>query len=76
MNRKKYPSDMNDDEWELIKPILEKELSYTKGPKVTMEGYREILNAIFYIAKTGVQWQYLPHDFPPPTTVNYHYLKF
>lgn len=26
--------------------------------------------------KTGCQWAYLPHDFPPPTTVNYHYMKW
>ena len=37
---------------------------------------RAVWNAIFYIDKTGCQWQYLPHDFPPPTTVNYHYLNW
>lgn len=67
---------MNDEQWELIKPILKKENPYTKGPKVSMESYREIFNAIFYVLKTGVQWEYLPNDYPPHTTVHHHYMKF
>jgi putative transposase len=76
MQRKMYPSDMTDSEWEIIIPLIEKECPYISGQKVTLNEYREILNCIFYICKTGVQWEYIPHDFPPPTTVNCHYLKF
>ena len=76
MLRKKYPSDLTDEQWELIKEFIEKECPYQRGPKVTLDDYREIINAIYYINKTGVQWAYLPHDFPPFTTVNYHYMKF
>jgi putative transposase len=35
---------------------------------------REVLNAIFYVLKTGCQWDHLPHDFPPKGTV-YHYFN-
>ncbi|MFO1432682.1 MAG: IS5 family transposase [Candidatus Competibacteraceae bacterium] len=75
MVRRSYPTDLSDQEWKIIKEILEREEPYTTGhpPEVDL---REIWNAIFYINKTGCQWQYLPHDFPPPTTVNYHYLKW
>lgn len=75
MVRRSYPTDLSDPEWKIIKEILEREEPYTTGrpPEVDL---REIWNAIFYINKTGCQWQYLPHDFPPPTTVNYHYLKW
>ncbi len=76
MKRKSYLSDITDEEWEVLAPIVEENCPYTRGPKVSLEQYREILNAIFYINKTGVQWQYLPHDFPPYKTVNHHYLKF
>ena len=76
MQRKRYPSDMTDTEWRIVLPLIEKECPYISGPKVTLDKYREILNCIFYICKTGVQWEYLPHDFPPPTAVNYHYLIF
>jgi putative transposase len=37
---------------------------------------REILNAIFYLNKTGCPWRYLPKDFPPYTLVNYYYDKW
>jgi len=74
--KKNYPSDMNDAEWEIVKEILERELNYTVGRKKEIESYREIINAMFYINKTGVQWAYLPHDYPAPTTINYHYMKW
>ena len=75
MARRSYSTDLSNPEWEIIKQILEKEEPYTTGrpPEVDL---REVWNAIFYINKTGCQWHYLPHDFPPPTTVNYHYLKW
>ena len=75
MARRNYPTDLSDQEWEIIKRILEREEPYTTGRHTEVE-LREVWNAIFYISKTGCQWQYLPHDFPPPTTVNYHYLKW
>ena len=75
MNRKDYPSDLTDAEWEIIKEIMEPELPYTTGRPAQVD-YREIWNAIFYIDRTGCQWRYLPKDFPPATTVNYHYLKW
>jgi putative transposase len=75
MARRSYPTDLSDQEWEIIKRILEREEPYTTGRHTEVE-LREVWNAIFYINKTGCQWQYLPHDFPPPTTVNYHYLKW
>jgi transposase len=37
---------------------------------------RRVWDAILYLNKTGCQWAYLPHDFPPRTTVNYHYMKW
>lgn len=75
MSRKDYPSNLTDVEWEIIKEIMEQELPYTTGRPAKVD-YREIWNAIFYIDRTGCQWRYLPHDFPPATTVNDHYLKW
>ena len=76
MTRKRYPSDLTDDQWEMIKSIVLENNPYTKGPKVSLESYREIINAIFYINKTGAPWDYLPRDFPPKTTVHTHYMNF
>jgi putative transposase len=37
---------------------------------------REVLDAIFYVVKSGCHWRLLPHDFPPWSTVYYHFRRF
>jgi len=69
--RKPYPSDVSDQEWERLKPLLPP--AKRRGRKRTVN-LREIVNAIFYVVRTGCQWDYLPHDFPPPDTV-YGYFR-
>ena len=64
--RKPYPTDLTDQEWEILKTLVPP--PKTRGRKRTV-ALREILNAIFYILHTGCQWDYLPHDFPPADTV-------
>lgn len=68
----RYPSDLTDEEWAIIKPILYELDPYTTGRR-RKSNIREILNAIFYLNKTGCQWRYLPTDFPPYTLVSYYY---
>ena len=75
MTDKKYPSDLTDEEWEVIKAILLKEEGRSLGRPREVD-LRRVWDAISYINKTGCQWEYLPHDFPPPTTVSYHYQKW
>lgn len=71
----RYPSDLVDEEWEILKSIFEELEPYTTGrPRET--DLREILNAIFYLNKTGCPWRYLPKDFPSYKIVNYHYNKW
>jgi putative transposase len=69
--RKPYPSDLNDPEWELVAPLIPPAQSGGRPREVDM---REVLNAIFYVLKSGCQWDMLPHDFPPKGTV-YHYFN-
>ena len=69
---KRYPSDLTDDEWEMVKPILEKHDSDQIGRPRTID-LREVVNAIFYLNKTGCPWRYLPKDFPHYCTVSYYY---
>ena len=66
-----YPTDLNDTEYAQIAPLLEK--TSKRGRPRTIP-YREILNAIFYVLKTGCGWRELPHDFPKWKTV-YHYFR-
>ena len=71
----RYPSDLTDEEWEIVKPILEKLDPYTTGRPRQVD-LREVINAIFYLNKTGCQWRYLPKCFPSYTLVSYYYHKW
>jgi putative transposase len=75
MGKEGYPSDVNDAQWLIIEKVMEQVEPYKTGRPLETE-LRRIWNAIFYITRTGCQWRYLPNDFPPPTTVNYHYMKW
>lgn len=67
--RKSYPTDLTDAEWQQIEPYLPKRKS-PRG-RQPVHPYREILNAIFYVLRSGYAWRMLPHDLPPWQTV-YH----
>lgn len=73
MKEQKYPTDLNDIEWELIKQYLPAEKKTGRPREVDL---REILNGIFYELKSGCPWRYLPNDFPPWETVYWYFQKF
>jgi putative transposase len=73
--QERYPSDLSDEEWEILRAIFEKLDPYKTGRRRTVD-LREILNAIFYLNKTGCPWRYLPKDFPSHKLVNYYYNKW
>jgi putative transposase len=63
-----YPTDLSDTQWALVEPLLPAP-DPRRGGRPRLWGRREILNAVFYIEKTGCQWRMLPKDFPPKETV-------
>lgn len=65
-SRKAYSSDLSDAQWRLIEPLLPPP---SPGGRKRETNIREVLNAIFYLLKTGCGWRDLPHDFPPEGTV-------
>jgi putative transposase len=67
--RKPYPSDLTDREWALIEHLVPRA---KPGGRPEKYPKREILNAIFYVVRSGGVWRMLPHDFPPWELV-YHY---
>lgn len=72
--RRRYASDVTDRQWEVIRPLLPLE---NEGPGRPLElDMREVVNAIFYVNRTGCQWENLPHDFPNYNSVYYHYRKW
>jgi putative transposase len=61
--RQPYESDISEEEWKLIAPLFHKEKKDGRGrPPGTP--FREIINALCYLSRTGCQWRLLPHDFP------------
>ena len=67
-----YPSDLSYREWELLKPHIPN--PRTNRGRKRVHSYREILNAIFYLLRSGCAWRMLPHEFPYWKTV-YHYFR-
>jgi putative transposase len=67
--RQAYPSDLSDAEWKYIEPLIP---PAKPGGRPRTTAMREVVNAIFYVLRSGCAWQMLPHDFPPWKTV-YHY---
>jgi putative transposase len=70
--RKAYPSDLTDEQWQRIEAVLPKAKGGRTGRPRTY-ALREIWNAIFYQARTGCAWRYLPHDLPPWELVWEHF---
>src|SRR5215831_7034353 len=61
----KYPSDLTDEQWALVKELI----PVCPGGRPRKTSMRDVLDAIFYLVRTGCQWRYLPKDFPPKSTV-------
>ena len=64
--RKPYPSDVTDAQWELIELMIPKPKPGGRPRSVEM---REVVNAIFYLNRAGCQWDMLPHELPPKSSV-------
>jgi transposase len=75
ISRKPYRSDLSDERWGLIEPILVEWRAGRVGLGISEPRHdlREIVNAILYVNRTGVQQDYLPHDFPPGKTVSWYF---
>ena len=71
--RKPYPTDLSDAEWNYIEPHLPAPKGHGR-PRT--HDLREILNAVFYLLKSGCQWRLLPHDFPRWPTVYRYFRKW
>jgi putative transposase len=71
MSTRVYPTDLNDAAWAWVAPYLP--AARTDGRPRTTD-LRAVLNAIFYLLRTGCQWRLLPREFPRPGTV-YHYFR-
>lgn len=73
MEQKSYPSDLSDDEWQIIEPLIP---PAKFGGRPRKQNMRRIINATFYLLRAGCSWRMLPHDFPPWQTAYYYFAKW
>jgi transposase len=62
----RYPSDLTDDEWSLIEPLIP---PAKRGGRRREVNVREVMNGVMYVLSTGCQWRAIPKDLPPRSTV-------
>jgi putative transposase len=65
MRTQQYPSDLTDEQWSLVQAFI----PVYPGGRPRKTSMRDIVNAIFYLLRSGCQWRFLPKDFPPKSTV-------
>jgi transposase len=63
----RYPSDLTDQEWALIAPLIP---PAKRGGRKREVDVREVMNGVLYVLETGCQWRALPKDLPPKSTVH------
>jgi putative transposase len=71
--RRRYPTDLSDAEWECIEPHIR---SRNKRGRPKIHSLRHVLDAVFYVLKSGCAWRLLPHEFPPWRVVYYWFRKW
>jgi putative transposase len=70
--RQPYPSDLTDEQWALIEPLI----PVSKVGRPREVDMREVLNTILYLNRSGCQWDMLPHDLLPKSTVHDHFARW
>ena len=71
MERKPYPTDLTDAQWEILAPLLPEAKPGGRPRSVEL---REVVNAVLYVLRSGCPWRMLPHDIPPWQT-SYKYFR-
>ena len=71
MERNSYPSDVTDEQWLIMEPLIP---PARPGGRPRETDMRQVVNAIFYLTRSGCSWRMLPRDFPPWKTV-YNYFE-
>jgi transposase len=69
----RYPSDLTDEEWSAIGPLIPR--AKRGGNKRTVVE-REVVNGLMYVLSTGCQWASMPKDLPPRSTVNHYFCRW
>ena len=73
MERSSYSSDLTDEQWKLVKPLIPAAKPGGRDRSVDM---REVVNGMLYLNRNGCTWRALPHEFPPWGTVWHYFRRF
>src|SRR5690348_10548932 len=73
LGRQAYPSDLSDEQWELLEPLVP---AISEDAAYFVHTRREIVNAILYVLRSGCPWRMLPHEFPAWGTVYDYFQKW
>ena len=68
-SHKMYPSDLTDEQWVIVAAFMPPAESGSRGGHPRQVDMREVLNTLFYLNRSGCQWDMLPHDLLPKSTV-------
>lgn len=71
--REPYPSEMTDKEWALLKPLLPQRGKLGRPPRYAL---RDVLDAIFYVVRSGCTWRMMPKHYPHWRLVYYYFAKW
>lgn len=74
--RKSYRSDLSDQQWELIAGLIPGYRASSQGGRPRSVNLREVVNSILYLCRSGCQWDMLPHDLLPKSTVYEYYARW
>ncbi len=69
----RYPSDLSDEEWLILQPLLASPEKRGRPPKWPA---RRVADAVFYLLRSGCAWRMLPKEYPPWQTVYYHFRRW
>src|SRR5919206_892599 len=74
--RKKYPSDLTDEQWAIVEPLLPPAKQSPRGGRPRKVNMREVLNTLLYLNRSGCQWDMVPHDLLPKSTVYDYFARW
>ena len=75
IQRKRYSTDLTDDEWELLVPLVPQPTISPRGGRPPKDR-REVLNGIRYVVRTGCAWRLMPHDLPKWQTCYFYFRQW
>src|SRR6185295_15337398 len=75
-HRKQYTSDLTDEQWAIVAPLIPPAKQNPRGGRPRKVDMREVLNTLFYQNRTGCQWDMLPHDLLPRSTVYDYFARW